>query len=295
MSHDPLGAEWFAAMARGDFAGAFRINDAVLRARDPAGRDDPAQPYHLRWVWDGRPLAGRRVLVRCYHGLGDTLQFCRYLPALRRVAAHVTLEVQPALLGVLAGLAGVDRLHGFDPARPLPPDECDIEVMELAHALRLAPEPGAYLQAVARRGAAGRVGFCWQAGGWDPARSVPPALLAPLLRIPGLSPVSLQRGAAGCVGEDPLGGSMDVAAMAGLVAGLAAVVTVDTMIAHLAGALGRPVFLLLRHGADWRWGRPGAWYGSVRQYRQERPGDWHAAIRALGGDLAGTLRDGRGL
>src|SRR5690242_16871168 len=98
-----------AAMRRGDFAAAWRINDAVLAARDPRGRDDPRLPYHLRWVWDGRSVWDRHVLVRCYHGLGDTLQFARYLPALRARARSVTLECQPPLLPLLASLPAVDR------------------------------------------------------------------------------------------------------------------------------------------------------------------------------------------
>ena len=93
--------EWEAAMRRGDFAAAWRVNDAVLAARDPATRDDPALPYHQRWVWDGTPPDGADVLVRCYHGLGDTLMFSRYLPVLKRRAARLRVEVQPELLRFL--------------------------------------------------------------------------------------------------------------------------------------------------------------------------------------------------
>ena len=115
------------------------LNDRVLANRDPAARDDPRLPYHRRWVWDGRQFAGRHVLVRCYHGLGDTVQFARYLPALRRVAASLTVETQPELLALLATVAGPDRLIPFAVAAPAEPFECDIEIMELAHALRLPP------------------------------------------------------------------------------------------------------------------------------------------------------------
>jgi ADP-heptose:LPS heptosyltransferase len=97
--------------------------------------------------------------------------------------------------------------------------------------------------------------------------------------------VSLQRGASGL--PDPLGGSMDVVATARLVAGLRRVVTVDTMVAHLAGALGRPVHLLLKAEADWRWGREPRtpWYGSVTMHRQTRAGDWSAALDSLSAAL----------
>ncbi len=104
------GAAWLRCMRNQDFAGAWAISDAVLAMRDPAGRDDPSLPYHLRWVWDGTPPHGRDVLVRCYHGLGDTLQFARFLPALRARAARVTVEAQRELCPLLAQLPGVDRL-----------------------------------------------------------------------------------------------------------------------------------------------------------------------------------------
>lgn len=282
-------------MRAGDFPAAFAVSDAVLAARDPALRDDPSLPYHERWVWDGRPFDGARVLVRCYHGLGDTIQFSRYLAPLRRRAAHVTLEVQPELAGLLQTLAGVDALHPFDPARPLPPSECDIEIMELAHALRMAPDPRARLAMRPAPGAAGRVGFCWQAGGWDKGRDVPAASLRPVAGLPGLHAVSLQRGPAsaeaGVLGAtDPLDGDMDLLRTAALVAGLDAVVTVDTMIAHLAGVLGRPAFVLLKHDPDWRWGDAGsAWYGTARAYRQDRPGEWGGAVQRLQAELAVSL------
>lgn len=289
---DPAAA-WLGAMRRADLAAAWAVSDRVLAARDPATRDDPAQPYHERWVWDGRPLAGRRVLVRCYHGLGDTLQFSRYLLPLRRVAAHVTVEAQRELLPLLALLPGPDRLHPFDPADPLPPAECDIEVMELAHALRLPPDPAPLLRLPPDPGLAGGVGLCWQAGGWDPDRSMPAAALLPLVRH--VRAVSLQRGpaaadAAGLGATDPLGGDMTIMATARLVAGLDAVVTVDTMVAHLAGLLGRPTVVLLKTEPDWRWharaegagplGRS-IWYDSVRTARQARPGDWRSAVERV--------------
>lgn len=273
-------------MRRGDFATAWAVSDAVLAARDPAMRDDPRVPYHLRWVWDGRPVTGRRVLVRCYHGLGDTLQFCRYLPALRARAAAVTIEAQAPLVPLLAGLA--DRVHPFDPARPLLPDEVDMEIMEVAHALRLPPDGAPYLRAAPSpiKG----IGVCWAAGGWDPDRSMPAQALRPLRQFGPL--ISLQRGRAAldapaCGAADPLGGSMDMGALAHLVAGLDAVVTVDTMVAHLAGALGRPTAVLLKSEADWRWGdgQACAWYDTVATLRQPSPGCWDGLAIAAGNYL----------
>lgn len=299
-------------MRSGEFGAAWAISDAVLAARDPATRDDPALPFHLRWVWDGRSFDGRRVLVRCYHGLGDTLQFCRYLPLLRRRVAHLTLEAQPKLLSLLSSLPDPDRLIPFRPDAPVPESECDMEIMELAHAMRLAPTGAPYLSAgtLPRPASGMRVGLCWRAGGWNSARSVPLAALAFLGRVPGVYLVNLQRGpgleeaakpgapriwnAPRDAPDNDADDAPDVMGTARLVAGLDLVVTVDTMVAHLAGALGRPTWLLLQADADWRWmegRRDSPWYGSIRLYRQRSPGDWTAPLRELRSDLLALSRN----
>jgi hypothetical protein len=281
---ETLGQQWMAAMRRGDDAAAWRIADQVLAARDPATRDDPSQPYHRRWVWDGRPLRGRHVLVRCYHGLGDTLQFVRFLPALRSRVASLTLEVQPALLPLLHG---PDRRTPFVLDAPSPPAECDIEIMELSHALRLPPAalPPPYLHAAPAVIEAGAIGLCWQSGGWNAARSIPPALLTPLLA--GRPAYSLQPAPCTLSVRNPGGCPPQIEATAALIAALGLVITVDTMVAHLAGALGRPVWLLLPHQADWRWGAGvhTPWYPGMRLYRQPAPGDWNSVIARITADL----------
>ncbi len=266
-------------MLRNDFPASWAIADGVLAARDLGTRDQAGCPYHERWVWDGRPLTGR-VVVRCYHGLGDTLQFVRFLPALRARATHVTLEVQPELVHLLAE-AGADRVVPFDPAAPIP-SEHDIEIMELQHALRVLPNGLPYLSVSPAPIHGAKTGVCWQAGGWDPARSIPLDLLQAVL--PSGS-ISLQRGVAGL--PDPLDGTMDVAATARLVASLDRVVTVDTMVAHLAGALGRRLHLLLRANADWRWGRGNGtpWYANTHIHRQRTEGDWTPALCSLAAAL----------
>jgi hypothetical protein len=299
-----LGVRWHEAVRRGDYGTAWAVNDAVLAGR-PGPPDDPRLPYHLRYVWDGRPFDRRDVLVRCYHGLGDTLQFVRYLPALRARATSVTLEAQPDLVPLLEGLRGADRVIPFDVAAPSPPAACDIEVMELAHALRLAPHaaPPPYLDArplpqplpqgegrhnervgaffspsPCGRGSGGGepcpiIGICTQAGDWDPDRSVLLPRLAAAL--PANARTLRLRGAT-------------IADTAALILATDIVVSVDTMVAHLAGALGRPVWLLLKAEADWRWGEGARspWYPAMRLYRQRRPGDWREPLAALARDLS---------
>lgn len=284
---DPL-QRWIAANRAGDFDQAWQIAWESLEARDPATRDDPSQPYHLRWVWDGRPFDGRDVLVRCYHGLGDTLQFARYLPALARRAASVTVEAQPRLLPLLSSIAAPLRLLPFDPAKPAPPAECDLEITELDLALRQPPgeAPPPYLGADRAVLPAGTIALCYGAGEWDPERSIPPALLAPLCRAaPCITLVPEP-----CELEvlNPEGCPFDMAATAALVNGADLIVTVDTMIAHLAGALGKPTWLLLKAEPDWRW-PPAAhttpWYPSMRLYIQRTAGDWNSVIAQVEADL----------
>ena len=284
-----LGAAWVRAMRAGAFAEAWAISGQVLRERDPATRDDPALPYHLRWVWDGRAFDGRDVLVRCYHGLGDTIQYARHLPALARRAASLTVEAQPELCLLLADMGCIDRLHPFDVANPLPPSECDLEITELPFALREAPDAGPVPYLRARDAASlppGTVGLCCTTGDWDVERRMPAAALAP---IAALGPaVALMPGVTDLPVLNPQGCSLDIAETAALVEACDLVVTVDTMIAHLAGAMGRPVWLMLKAEPDWRWptsGRRSIRYPTARLYHQARAGDWTSVLSAVTRDL----------
>lgn len=281
--------EWVRAIRGGDYDQAWDISARLLAARDPRTRDDPSLPYHLRWVWNGRPFEGRHVLVRCYHGLGDTIQFARYLPLLRRHAASVTLEVQPRLACLFANFPGVDRLVPFDPARPSPPSECDLEIMELAFALRTPPSrlPPPYLRSPPALLPRGTIGLCHEAGDWDPERGL---VAADLVRACGAEPcLTLACGPADLPVLNPEGCPFDIAATAMLVAGVDLVVTVDTFIAHLAGAMGKPVWLLLKHEPDWRWSpssRRSDWYPTMRLYSQPAPGDWDTVLAEVARDLS---------
>ena len=147
-----------------------------------------------------------------------------------------------------------------------------------------------------------RVGFTWAGGAGlrdDAKRSISFAMLEPLVNIEGLQPVSLQKGPAGREAHhggknmiDWMDECGDLLATAGLIANLDLVITVDTVIAHLAGALGTPTWLLNRFDGDWRWGEGGTtshWYPSMRIFRQDRPADWNGPLRSVADQLAELL------
>lgn len=280
--------DWVRAMREGDHAQAWAISEQLVLSPVTARPDDPALPYHLRRVWNLQRLEGRHVVVRCYHGLGDTIQFLRFLPELRRRAASVTLEIQPRLVPLLGTAPIADCIVPFDLARPVTSAEADVEIMELSFALRVPPSvfPPPYLGAPPAPLPPGVLGFCCQAGNWDPTRSLPSKLLAPLCE--GRDCVTLDPLPSALPVLNPEGCPYDMAQTAALIAGAELIVTVDTMIAHLAGAMGKPTWLLLKHAPDWRWpadsGRS-EWYPSMRLYAQEAPGDWSGAVERVAHDL----------
>jgi hypothetical protein len=299
---DDVGAAWLAAMCRGDWAEAWRQTDRIELPRRIA-QSSPAfvrQPGQL--AWDGTPLEGRTVLVRCEHGLGDTLQFIRFVPLIHRVAREVHLLVQPHLLALLSGGPGLGSVRNAWTDEPPAPHDVEIEVMELAYALRAdigrIPPPYAHLR---HRLPAGtplpvtrsdrlRVGLLWAASDWDPSRSVSLQDLAPLLHATNATFFSLQQGERAQQRKFAGLPIVDLSAHTGAIEAAAAamlrmdlIITVDGMPAHLAASLGRPTWLLLKHDADWRWMRDRAdspWYPTMRLFRQPHPGDWKGAITA---------------
>lgn len=183
---DP-GAAWMALMRRGAWSAAWRLSDAALAARK--GARDWTLPRHLQAVWDGTPLGGRRVLVRCNHGLGDTIQFARLLPALQAIAREVTVWAQPSLIPLLATLRGPPRLMALHDGAPEGDWDAEIEIMELAHALRLDP---------ARRAAA----VAWPAHGRATWVAPLAALAAELRRLAARAPLPQPAGACTSGGND---------------------------------------------------------------------------------------------
>jgi hypothetical protein len=291
---------WLAHMRRGEYAAAWRVSDRILRARG----DAPTWhlPRHMQAVWRGEPLDGRRVLVRCYHGLGDTLQFIRYAPLVSKIAAELSVWAQPALLGLLSTADGIDRLLPLHDGEPDAEYDVDVELMELPHVFRTTletiPSDIPYLRVppLRRWSHDFAVGIAWAAGDWDSRRSIPFELLEPLARVRGVSLHVLQRGphrGEWRNGFGTLAHVRDAYEEAQFMRALDLVISVDSMPAHLAGALGIPVWTLLHHEPDWRWmshGDRSPWYPAMRLFRQPRAGDWEPVIARVAAELAHAAR-----
>ena len=300
-----IDARWNGALAllrAGRFAEGFRDYEARFQ------RNEPAPRTYTQPRWDGRPLEGRTILVWAEQGFGDVLQFLRFVPEVARLGGRVLLEVHDGLQGLASRLPGVAAVvtTGRAPAS----FDTHLALMSLPHVLGRTPEPtGApYLRA-------GET-LAWQwrdrlkASGHRPARELAvglvwasnPGLRNSSQRSPGLAVVrsllgirgtrffSLQKGA-GCA--DLAGARLppnfvdldrEIAHFddtAAIIANLDVVVTCDTAVAHLAGALGKPTLVLLPHSPDWRYGldpHASVWYPSMRLFRQAVPGDWSGVI-----------------
>jgi tetratricopeptide (TPR) repeat protein len=292
-----------ALLTVGDFAAGF--TEYEWRWRTPQLRDQMravAAP-----LWRGEAGDGRTLLIHAEQGLGDSLQFCRLVPMAAARGWRVVLQMQAPLVRLLSGLA--DEV--IDLAAPAPLCAAHVPLLSLPHRLGLTPQsvPGTpYLYADGAMWAAAlppglHVGLVWAGNprreapdfaAVDARRSIDPALLAPLADIAGVALVSLQKtGPAAPFGLfDVMERMADFADTAALVAALDLVITVDTAVAHLAGALGRPVWLLNRFDTCWRWGlnrRDNLWYPHMTIYRQPVPGDWAAVIGEVVADLAALV------
>lgn len=302
-------AKWHLSWVRlvlGDFAQGWQL----FESRWTVAELGNVRLYGQLPQWLGQaPIAGKSLLLYHEQGLGDTLQFCRYVPLLQALGAQVSLAVQPTLVSLLAGQwPGVTvaesfaDVSGFDWATPL---------MSLPLAvgttLETVPAEVPYLRVPAptalESSGRPRVGIVWSGSTThknDKNRSMPLATLAPLLSLPidwvCLQPelretdlawlkahpeVVLQRPAL-----------PDFVTTAQIIAGLDLVITVDTSVAHLAGALGQPVWVLLPTGCDYRWlleraGSP--WYPTARLFRQKDRGDWAGVLSRVAEALTALM------
>ena len=281
------------------------------------------RPYHRAFTqsrWRGEALSGRTILLHGEQGLGDTIQFCRYAALVAAAGGRVVLEVQRPLLSLLAGLTGVSVLVGHGDALPAFDLHCPLLSLPLAFgttlecmpaaAPYLAPAEAARTRWRARLPAGPhRIGLVWAGNPRhinDRRRSLPFAALAPLWDIPDVAWHSLQVGARSADLEAAPSGLIDDLApeltdyteTAAAIEQMAMVVTVDTSVAHVAGALGRPCLLLLPYAPDWRWLRGGmttGWYPSLRLMRQGPDASWMPVVSAVAqwlkaSPLAGSAR-----
>jgi tetratricopeptide (TPR) repeat protein len=272
-----------ALLARGDYEAGWRAFEARWRTRqsDAVWHDSPAPTWNAT---DG--LEGKTILLFAEQGLGDTLQFVRYAPLLATRGVRVLLLVQPALASLVARANGIAAAFGF--GQKLPKYDLQYPLMSL---------PTAMAAWRSRLGAlrGRKIGIVWASGPRPNRpelnrRSIRFEQFAPLADIGGVSFISLQKGDAAREAGAPIAG-LDLhdwtgeldsfADTAALVENLDLVISVDTSVAHLAGALGRPIWLLNRFEPCWRWLRnrdDSPWYHSLRQFRQTEPGDWTGVI-----------------
>jgi len=263
----------------------------------------------LQPLWRGQAAARQSILIHAEQGFGDTLQFCRLTRQVAELGLTVILAVQPALKRLLQGLEGCAQVLSLD--EPLPSCDWHCPLLSLPLALGLTLERLPPFSPYLRAEPAGRlgplkplrVGLVWSGGERldDPLakaanrrRSMPPAYLEPLFAVRGCRFVSLQKDGPRAPAQfslvDPMAEMRDFADTAALIQELDLVIAVDTAVAHLAAGLGKPVWLLDRHDACWRWlrGRDDSpWYPSIRIFRQRKAGDWAEVMERV----TAALRD----
>ncbi len=277
------------------------------------GMTDARRGYG-RPLWLGEyPLARKTILLHAEQGLGDTIQFARYAPLLARAGATVVLEVQAELKSLLAGLEGVASCHARGETLPAYDVHCPLGSLPLAMKTEAANIPAdiPYLRADEAHLAkwrprlealpGKRVALAWAGNAShanDRNRSIDLKLLEPLLSLDGISFVSIQRELrahdAEHLARHPrvthLGGELSDMADTAAVAALADLtIAVDTAVVHLAGSLGRPVWVMLPFAPDWRWtlsGEHSPWYPQARLFRQPALADWASVIATLRVELA---------
>ncbi|PQV52099.1 tetratricopeptide repeat protein [Paraburkholderia sp. BL21I4N1] len=265
--------------------------------------------------WHGEPIDQRTLLIHAEQGFGDTLQFARFVPLAAQRAARVVLEVQPALLPLLAPAAQAWRVTLIAQGTPRPAADLHCPLLSLPLALGMTydtiPARTPYLDVPAAygrkwRGSLGgqakrKIGIAWT-GRIQPneTRSMPLAALDPLFALDGIDWIVLQPELSvderATLDTHPRAASIhrfdtrigDFADTAAIIERLDAVVSIDTSIAHLAGALRKPLWLMLPFAADWRWFTGDArspWYPGATLVRQPQPGAWHEVVEAVANEL----------
>jgi Flp pilus assembly protein TadD len=295
-------------LLRGDFTGGWKEYTWRWKRDDMAVPDVPG-----RVLWRGtEDLKGKTILLLSEQGLGDTIHFSRYAKLVAARGANVIVEVPRILAPLMAGTPGLGRVIASE-GGPQPAADYVCPLLSLPHAFRTTladiPPPLPHLHSVQARGEDWRdelkgkkgeklVGLCWRGNpnyAGDRFRSIPLALLEPLLKIPGIRFVSLQKE----LHPDELALAKplknfvhpgeDFKGTAEIVAGLDMVISVDTVWAHWAGTISKPVWLMISHPPHWCWmleREDSPWYPSARLFRQPKSGDWKSVIEKVGAELA---------
>ena len=302
-------------LMNGDFANGFEEYQWRRKCQTLSDGD----PTFSEPEWQGEPLDGRTLLLFAEYGLGDALQFVRYLPMVAAMGGAIILQVQPALAALLRTMQGVTIIPRGE---PLPPFELQLPLMSLPRIFRTTldtiPASVPYLHPDTEKlerwhhaldgVAALKVGVVWAGNPrhkGDRQRSLAAEAVLPRLVTPGVQLYSLQKeprpedipvmAALGAAVIDLAPALGDFADTAAAVAALDLVIAVDTSVAHLAGALGRPVWMLLPYALDWRWLRDRAdspWYPTMRLFRQHKPQAWESVLTRVSAELA-RMTEGR--
>lgn len=280
----------------GDYAAGF----SEFECRQQMPDREPRQ--FVGKIWHGEDLANKTIFVHAEQGLGDTLQFARFLTPLATLGGRVVVSPHSAIADLVAGITGVSQVIGGSEAPP--PFDFHIPLMSLPHRLGTSLQnlPSApYLKPVS--GVASllppcgdnfRIGLVWAGNpnhANDHNRSCPLTSLSPIFEVSGIDWISLQVGDANNAIRETGAPVLDLAEKltdfsitAATMRDLDLVITVDTAVAHLAGALNHPVWILLPHAPDWRWlrdRRDCPWYPSAQLFRQDRAGDWAGVVAEL--------------
>jgi tetratricopeptide (TPR) repeat protein len=303
-----------ALLAAGDYARGWREYEWRWQRSQ-------ARPRGFGERWQGEDLTGRTILLYAEQGLGDTLQFVRYAPLVAERGGRVILEVQAALVRLMQNLPGIAKVFSQDEALPDFDTHCPLLSLPQVFGTLLdtIPASGPYLRADPAAVAIWRtklppddgsltVGLVWAGSALvddagraliERRRSLTATDFAPLLDLPNVRFVSLQKHEAERISDltdsrmlDPMSEVSDFADTAALVANLDLVISVDTSVAHLAGGMGKSVWLLSHLDGCWRWlqnREDCPWYPDMRIYRQTRPREWGPVVQRIRDDLAMAL------
>lgn len=298
-------------LLQGDFEQGWPLYDARRRMIDASVARDFAQP-----LWDGAPLGGRRILLHAEQGHGDTIQFVRYVPMVAARGGQVIVQCQPALVRLLASQETFGQVIAQGEAPPAFDVQCPL--MSLARIFRTTlqniPTPIPYIRPeqplveqwrrrLAPYGDKMKIGLAWAGSAvhiFDRDRSFPLSALAPLAQVKGARFFSLQKGPEAAQAKSPPAGLdlvdhsdllNDFADTAALIESLDLIIACDTAVVHLAGAMGKPAWVMLPFAPDWRWMLNRAdspWYPTLRLFRQPTSVDWVTPIEQARQALPGN-------